>query len=135
MDVWPTDWAKICFIEANKLWFYSLLCSIMGSCLRLWYYVSVKQSARKAHKCEEKSSNEGRVKLRSQRAKEAEKRGISKSYLVRLLRSIVMDVSDLFIPGAVTGWLVTSPLTVGVATIISTTISSKDIWDKHGGPN
>lgn len=133
MNVWPTDWAKSCFIEANKLWFYSLMCSIMGSCLQLWYTASVKQSAGKADKSGEKLSNEGRVKTRSRRAKESEKGGINKTHLVRLLRSIVIDASDLFLPGAVTGWLVTGPLTVGVATIISTTLSSKDIWDKYGG--
>jgi hypothetical protein len=51
------------------------------------------------------------------------------------MRSIVTDASDLFLPGAVTGWLATGPVTVGVATVVSTVLSSKDIWDKYGRKN
>jgi hypothetical protein len=135
MDVWPTAWAKMCFIEANKLWFYSLVCSILGSCLQLWNTDNGKPSVGKADKSNEKPSSEGGLKTRNQRAKESKKRSKSNAQWVRLIRTIVTDVSDLFIPGAVTGWLVTGPVTVGVATIISTMLSSKDIWDKYGGQN
>ena len=135
MEIWPTDWAKTCFIEANKLWFYSLVCSILRSCVQLWNANGGKQSAGKADKGREKSSNEGRVKTPNRRVKESEKRSISNAQWARLMRSIATDASDLFIPGAVTGWLATGPATVGVATVISTTLSSKDIWDKYGGQN
>jgi hypothetical protein len=45
-----------------------------------------------------------------------------------ILRRAATDACDLFIPGSVTGWLKTPPVVVGVASITSSLISSKDIW-------
>ena len=45
-------------------------------------------------------------------------------------RRLVSDGFDLFVPGSVTGWLPTPPAFVAFATIISTVLSSKDIWDR-----
>jgi len=45
-------------------------------------------------------------------------------------RRLVSDGFDLFVPGSVTGWISTPPAFVGFATIISTVLSSKDIWDR-----
>jgi len=45
-------------------------------------------------------------------------------------RRLVSDGFDLFVPGFVTGWIPTPPTFVGFATIISTVLSSKDIWDR-----
>jgi hypothetical protein len=45
-------------------------------------------------------------------------------------RRLVSDGFDLFVPGSVTGWIPTPPAFVGFATIISTVLSSKDIWDR-----
>jgi hypothetical protein len=137
MDVWPTPWAKVCFVEANKLWFYSLVCSILGSVVQFSAGDREKELEGKDTKSKEKSSKPDTVKTRSQRAKDAEKRAeVSNTQWPRLMRSIVTDASDLFIPGAVTGWLVMGgPVTVGVATVVSTVLSSKDIWDKYGGKN
>jgi hypothetical protein len=47
-------------------------------------------------------------------------------------RKLVSDCFDLFIPGHVTGYLPTSTATVGVASAVSTVLSSKDIWDRMG---
>jgi hypothetical protein len=128
MGVWPTPWAQMCLLEANKLWFYSLVCSILAACVPLF--------AREAEKETGRTASGGAVKTRSQRAKDAEKlRGASKMDWGLLARRLVTDGCDLLIPGFVTGWLVTSPVIVGVATVISTTLSSKDIWDKYEGRN
>jgi hypothetical protein len=139
MDVWPTQWAKVCFVEANKLWFYSLVCSILGSVVQFSAGDREKELEGKDTKSKEKSSKPDTVKTRSQQAKDAEMRAeVSNARWPRLMRSIVTDASDLFIPGAVTGWLVgpvNGPVTVGVATVVSTVLSSKDIWDKYGGKN
>ena len=45
-------------------------------------------------------------------------------------RRLISDAFDLFVPGSVTGWIQTPPAFVGFATIISTVLSSKDIWDR-----
>lgn len=128
MDVHPTPFAKMCFIEANKLWFYSLVCSILLSLVQI--FNSDSSAVTKAPS--EKDDAKSQVKARSKRAKEAEKRIASNEKWRRNVRAIVTDASDLFLPGVVTGWLVTGPVTLGVATVISTTLSSKDVWDKFG---
>jgi hypothetical protein len=130
MGVWPTEWAKACFIESSKLWFYSLVCSILGSVLQFY----IQERGRKDSEIKEKASSETPMKTRSQRAKDSKKqKSTGNTQSLQLLRNIVADSCDLFIPGAVTGWLVTGPLNVGIATVISTILSSKDIWDKHSG--
>lgn len=48
----------------------------------------------------------------------------------RVKRGIVSDCFDLFIPGSVVGWISASSATVGYVTVISTVLSSKDIWDR-----
>jgi hypothetical protein len=40
----------------------------------------------------------------------------------------VVDSFDLLIPGAFVGWIAASPVQVGLATIISTVVTARDIW-------
>lgn len=128
MGVWETPWAQMCLLEANKLWFYSLVCSILAACVPIF--------AGDVEKEKSKTVSGGAVKTRSQRAKDAEKvRAASKTDWGLFTRKLVTDGCDLLIPGFITGWLVTSPVIVGVATVVSTTLSSKDIWDKYEGKN
>lgn len=136
MDVWPTSWAKLCFIEANKLWFYSLVCSILGSTYQFFTNEHEVAAAEKGLKSTSQPGKEKGVKTRSQRANDIEKRTTaSNPQWPRLMRNIITDSCDLFIPGAVVGWVVTGPVTVGIATVISTVFSSKDIWDKYAKKN
>jgi hypothetical protein len=45
-------------------------------------------------------------------------------------KQLVIDGCDLFIPGAVVGWMPFSPLTVGVAMAISTLLQLGDMWPR-----
>jgi len=100
MGAWPSPWADACMFEANKLWFYSLLLSIVWGLLGI---ISPKKSRTLA---------EG-----------------AQNQLV-LKRRLVTDIFDVFIPGHVTGWIRTGPIFVGFASVVSTLLSSKDIWDR-----
>ena len=42
MGVWPTPWAEACLLEGNRFWFYSLVFSIVWTCLQLYRSLSVK---------------------------------------------------------------------------------------------
>jgi hypothetical protein len=53
-----------------------------------------------------------------------------KEKLGGIRRRMVVDIFDLFLPGFVTGWLVTTQAFVGFASAVSTILSSKDIWDR-----
>lgn len=45
-------------------------------------------------------------------------------------RGVVADLFDLFVPGNVTGWIRTGPTVVGCATVVSTLLGLKGIWEK-----
>ena len=100
MGVWPSPWADACMLEANKFWFYSLSLSIIWGILEIVWPKKTKTLA------------EG-----------AQNQRVSK-------RRLLTDFFDLFIPGHVTRWIRTGPVFVGFASVVSTTLSSKDIWDR-----
>jgi hypothetical protein len=113
MGVWPSPWAEACLIEGNKFWFYSLVCSILLGALQL-------NSAR--GEVEEQSS------VRSKGKKNGVK--VQKKDLDGVRRRMIADCFDLFLPGFVTGWLMTTHAFVGFAGAVSTILTLKDIWDK-----
>jgi hypothetical protein len=113
MGAWPTPWAEVCQVEGNKFWFYSLVCSIFLGVLQLY-------------------AEGGEVKDGSNERPEAKKISAQarKKHLSGVRRRMLADSFDLFIPGFVTGWIMTTHAFVGFAGAVSTVLSSKDIWDR-----
>jgi len=101
MGVWLSPWADACMLEANKFWFYSLVLSI------IWGLVGITKTRKTTMLAAEGAQNQ-RV----------------------LRRRLVTDIFDIFIPGHVTRWIRTGPVFVGFASVVSTLLSSKDIWDR-----
>ena len=119
IGVWPTPWAGRCMLEANKFWFYSLLFSTLSAIVQLLFGTSPQPSR------ERKSSPKRLVKKKSAELRlNGEKKDRQK-----IKRRLIADAFDLLIPGHVTGWIPTGMATVGFASAISTTLSSRDIWD------
>ncbi|KAF7871938.1 uncharacterized protein EAF02_009043 [Botrytis sinoallii] len=58
-----------------------------------------------------------------------EKKG---KFKTEILLKIIENAADLFQPGAGTGWIVSDRGIVGVMTVISTVLSSRDIWRRVG---
>lgn len=115
-------------LEANKFWFYSLACSIFLGVLQPFMFRGVDESLEKSAK---NANGETGPKSTSSRVgieKGAGSVGLKK--LEGVKRRIVSDCFDLLIPGHVTGWILTSTATAGLASVVSTTLSSKDIWDR-----
>jgi hypothetical protein len=113
MGVWPSPWAEACLVEGNKFWFYSLVCSILLGALQL-------------------NSASGEVEGQSSERSKGKTHGVlvHKKDLAGVRRRMVADCFDLFLPGFVTGLLVTTQAFVGFAGAVSTVLTSKDIWDK-----
>jgi hypothetical protein len=107
--------ARSWMVTGNSLWFFALICSIIWGVLLLFGVGEVDENRR-----DEKNS-----KKRAKNAKEDRE-----NRLRGVMRRLVSDGFDLFVPGSVTGWIPTPPAFVGFATIISTILSSKDIWDR-----
>jgi hypothetical protein len=113
MGVWPSPWAEACLVEGNKFWFYSLVCSILLGALQL-------NSA--DGKVEGQTSEKAKGKKVSVQVQNKDMTGVR--------RRMMADCFDLFLPGFVTGWLVTTHAFVGFAGAVSTILTSKDIWDR-----
>ena len=122
-------------LEANRLWFYSLIASISKAGLDLWNLRAGEEEA------EVPQSKKGKKK-----STEVIVKGESRGEMLK--RRLVADCFDLMIPGHATGWipsslaivgesncliLVKEELTcyyLGFASAISTVLSSRDIWDR-----
>lgn len=107
-------------LEANRFWFYSLGVSVVLGLMQLF-----------SRGGEDRSGNaEGKKNV-----SESEKDSVvgKKSHVFRsrvVVRRLLTDGFDLFIPGHITGWIHTSPAFVGFASVVSTLLASKEIWDR-----
>jgi len=100
-------------VEGNKFWFFSLACSILLGLMELY-------------------AGGGQGRGDSGENSEGNKQDVQaqKKNLERIKRRMMVDAFDLFIPGSVTGWIVTTHAFVGFAGAVSTILSSKDVWDR-----
>lgn len=111
--------------EANKCWFYSLIISILLSLTTLFF----AKSASKKHTEGTKSG------LPEEKTDVSEKPPddplpLSSVTQTSAYEQLVIDCCDLFIPGAALAWLPVSPLLVGTASTISTTLAGRHIWKR-----
>ena len=121
MGVWSTEWAASLFAEAMKFWFYSISLSITLSLIQLYW--SLGGSFKETIGSSEKSSKE--VDAGAKWATALQR---------NLVKKLAIDCCDIFIPGFTTGWLVVSSGTVGMLGMISTTLTSTDIWKRLQKP-
>jgi hypothetical protein len=47
-----------------------------------------------------------------------------------IMKKIIIDSCDLFIPGSTTTWMVVSSASVGVLSVVSTVLAATDIWTR-----
>ena len=87
-------------LEANKLWLYSLLFSVFWGLNDIIRPKTVRSESER---------------VQTQRV---------------LNRRLITDIFDIFIPGHVTRWIRTGPVFVGIASAVSTLLSSRDIWER-----
>lgn len=126
MGVYRTAWAQPLFVEAMKFWFYSISCSIVLGLVGLWglYFTPTKVIAKeKVDEADEEDGKEDKEKKVRAEAKWMSKRR-------KIMKRLLIDVCDLFIPGSVTGWLAVSSADVGMFSVLSTVLAGTDIWTR-----
>ena len=111
MNVMLVSWYRPLLVEANKLWFYAIILSILRSLCRIFIPVSPQPS--------KTGINE--------KSKTTEVALPSKTPFVK---QIIVDACDLTLPGSFIGWLPVSDLLVGMAMVISTILSAEEHWVK-----
>ncbi|KAF2807677.1 uncharacterized protein BDZ99DRAFT_420104 [Mytilinidion resinicola] len=122
MGVWTVPWASAVFKEAMKFWFYALFLSIVQNVIRLSRVITAAPidpksvTSEKTEKVADASS---------------EKRGPTGSeQTVQFAKLIMLDIFDIMIPGAATGWFRVGKLILGVAALMSTVFRLTVIWNR-----
>jgi Peroxisomal biogenesis factor 11 (PEX11) len=118
MGVWETQWAKDVFIESQKWWFYSYILSIMVSTVELFFPT------------ESSSSSDKKVGKNKDEKTENPELAATKREAWPIVNSLIVDSCDIIIPGSFLGWIQASPTQVGIVMIVTTVLSSRDIWNK-----
>jgi cytoskeletal protein RodZ len=120
--------------EANKLWFYGLVASIILSLYQL-FLSSTGVSASQERSSSSPNSNTGSDKENNTAAANektsnprSNTHSTTSSKTSAIWEAIVIDACDLFLPGSSLGWLPVSTLVVGIAGTTSTTVAGKQIW-------
>ncbi|CRG90882.1 hypothetical protein PISL3812_07928 [Talaromyces islandicus] len=119
MGVWVTPWAKDTFVECNKWWFYGIALSLIASTFSLFFpppeFRGKPQQSQKPVNTEtEKSPAIGQPN----------------QDLTPIVRGIIVDGCDILLPGSFLGWIQATPTQVGVGMVVSTLVTSRDIWVK-----
>jgi hypothetical protein len=117
-------------IEANKLWFYSLAFSIVWGMFQLLYRDFGEQAPKTTPGKSPENANGRRAAVPKGGGDRKGARSVVSEERRRVIRGMLSDCFDLFIPGSVVGWISATSATVGYATVISTVLSFKDIWDR-----
>ena len=135
MGVCNTPWSSTCALEGNKFWFYSLSISIFGGLWDLYHLVVNNDTRPKLNPQENMHDPDLATKTVDSTQIIEERPGKNKKkekFKTEILLKIIENAADLFQPGAGTGWIVSDRGIVGVMTVISTVLSSRDIWRRGG---
>lgn len=118
MSIWIVPWYTPVLLEANKFWFYALCISIFTTVWELLFGSTVQNEP-------EKDNSD------IDRKGEMVERPSSKpsSVPTPLVKLLVIDGCDLFLPGSMLGWISVRNLGVGMAMVVSTVMASLDIWE------
>ncbi|KAF7909300.1 uncharacterized protein EAF01_003018 [Botrytis porri] len=133
MGVCNTPWSSTCTLEGNKFWFYSLCISIFGGLWDLYHLIINNDSTPEPNLTNSPHDSVLPAKpvedahIAVEPPEKNKKKGKSKS---EIFLKIVENAADLFQPGAGTGWIVSDRGIVGGMTVISTLLSSRDIWKR-----
>jgi hypothetical protein len=133
MEIRKTTWAPVVFGEAMRFWFFSLCFSLAISSLQLFDLYSALPTPILAGRAKAEGKSKGKADDTNvaEKSDDTAVRAQAHEFAVQrrnIMRRLVTDACDLLIPGATTGWIVSSSATVGMASVVSTVLPSMDIW-------
>ncbi|KAK1590091.1 uncharacterized protein LY79DRAFT_555858 [Colletotrichum navitas] len=159
LEVFGAERTRALNLEAQRFWLLALVSGVLANLAKMLKafahapvpqhghgYGTGEQAQQKAGDAAgEKAGGDGeekldweaeRARLRVIVAKRREERKRWRrnvAFQVRSLgRKIVADSLDCLVPGAVLGWVNVQPGTVGVAMLITTFLTGRDIWERCG---
>jgi len=113
-------WSGPLQVEALKVWFYSLAVSILLGLYQLSSLPSPGASETKDAPGSAPPASPSQDELQSKRR--------------AIYKQMVVDMSDIIVPGHVAGWFPVDAITVGVAGSISGFLGAHSAWERVNGP-
>ncbi|GKT46436.1 uncharacterized protein ColSpa_06617 [Colletotrichum spaethianum] len=162
IEIFGAERTRTLNIEAQRFWLLALVLGVVANLTRMlkaFAYAPVPQHGHgygtgeqtqqkagdKESTGEEKKDDDGeekldwqaeRARLRAIVAKRREERKRWRRNVAvqvkSLGRKVFSDSLDCLIPGVILGWVNLQPGTVGVAMLITTVLTSRDIWERCG---
>lgn len=124
MDVYLVPWEARVMKEANTFWFYALSFSLLGSVYGLLLSASAEPSPNA------KDEKKDGAKAENEKAKPVTNEKANAPKTVALVRQIVVDGCDLFLPITLLGWVPTGNLVIGLTMVLSTVLTGREIWKR-----
>ncbi|KAK5053907.1 hypothetical protein LTR84_001869 [Exophiala bonariae] len=117
------SWSGPLQLEALKVWFYSLAVSIL---LGLYELSTLPNSSNSALEAKKATKSAAASTPPGQDAVQAKRHAIYKQ--------LIVDLSDIIVPGHVAGWFPVDTVTVGIAGSISGLLGAHSAWERVNGP-
>lgn len=125
MDIYPVSWNGPVLEQAYMFQFYALALSVFDA---TWGLIFCSAGLSKASVPRDESQC---TKIVKSSGKNSDFPSTSRAAVSStLVKGIIVDSCDLLISGSILGWIAVSDLGVGVAMVISTVVSGKDVWKK-----
>jgi Peroxisomal biogenesis factor 11 (PEX11) len=128
---WLSTWSQSVLIEANRFWFYALAISLLHSLFEIGLLLLP------ALCYGDNDDNKHGTSSEKHRRSSTTKTIPSINLFISRIKSIVVDGCDILIPGSFLRWIpgtVVGPMHVGVATVISTVVTARDVWVQLNRP-
>lgn len=109
--------------EANTFWFYALAFSIAGAMYALLFSSPAKPLPENTATKEKATPKPDQGKTKA-----ASPAGTAETGNFKLVRQIVAESCDLLLPATLLGWMRTGDLIVGLTMVLSTLLTSMEIW-------
>jgi hypothetical protein len=126
MDVYLVPWEQRVMKEANTFWFYALSFSLAGAIYGLFFSTSVET----AFKAKDQKSKKNGTKAEKEKVEAVTNEKPEAPKTTALVRQIVVDGCDLFLPAALLGWMHTGDLVLGLTMVLSTALTGREIWKR-----
>lgn len=147
LSLFGSHWFPILNVEAQRFWFFALVCGLVGGLLKLVKLVAygpVPQTGEGyglggGGKDEKEMAEWERQRERMRKIVWARKEGRrlwkmeirTRGY--RIARRCVADLLDLAVPGVAVGWVRVAPGTVGACMVVSTWLTGLEVWERCKG--
>jgi hypothetical protein len=157
LSVWSSETEQMLNVEAQRFWLFALLCAIFSGLvkiLKVMAYTPVptvsatlaSEEASKNKSFEEQDMLENekakfdvkkeqerlRAIVKNRKKSVSQWRGDVSSKVRLLLRGVVANALDVYLPGTYVGWIQADPGTVGVLYLISTVLTGMEVWERCG---